>query len=99
MKYGKERASYFEAELSRFERRGYKGTVNSSVQAMHCTLFVQTLNAVYSFDDADAMVSRSLAADVVTGSSSTSSTFPRTFFPKTAFHGGITIETFPVAFA
>src|SRR5688572_15478136 len=57
------------------------------------------ISKIYSPFAAVAMVSRSLAADVVTGSSSTSSTLPRTFFPKTAFHGGMTIWTVPVASA
>src|SRR5437773_10089726 len=48
---------------------------------------------------ADARVSRSFCAEVVTGSSSSSSTFLYTCLPKIPFHGGMTMVAFPNAFA
>src|SRR6266581_2223011 len=54
---------------------------------------------LYSLDAAVASVSRRVLADVVAGSSSSSSTLPRTFLPKTPFQGGMTIVALPKAFA
>lgn len=53
----------------------------------------------HSPETAEATASLRFLADVVTGSSSTFSTLPRTFFPNTAFHVGITKLTLPEALA